>query len=208
MLASALTVMLLGKVWDVPLALVAQQADVIGFATTADDGTLRFDQVLKGAPPQAVKPVEGSKTFLCDITSTTPGERALFFLAREEKGFRILHSGRGKLPVSADGKQVEFFSRRELFVTAALEARCSGKWCPVDGVLDELRPWLQPAPPTAFIVGRSVLKSSRPSADLRCAPEPESRVLLCGGVGEAPALNLLCHELADRPELSCRPMRI
>lgn len=208
MLASALVVMVLGKVWDVPLAMVAQQADVIGFATTAGDGTLRFEQVLKGSAPGTVQLLTGSKTFPCDITSTKPGERALVFLVKEERGFRVMHWGRGTLPVSADGTQVEFFSRRELFVSAALEARCSGRWCPLDGVLEEVRPWLQPAAPTAFIMERFVLNETRASATLRCVPEPESRTLLCGVAGSAPQENLLCHPLEARAELSCRPLKL
>lgn len=206
-LGALTAVLVLSRVWDVPLQLVAQQADVVGIGTVTADGGVAFETVLKGAP-EPLPLVSGTSSW-CDVTSNAPGQRGLFFLRRSGGGYRVMHSGRGLLPLNPAGTGVSFFSRRELFVTDGLERRCSGDWCPLDGVLDEIRASLTRQAATAFVVEKRVMRSTRPAAELRCTRDEESHALLCGETGSiTPSGHVLCHPIEGRPALLCRSLSL
>lgn len=159
----------------VPLEALAHGADLVVIATALKprhDGemaALKVERTLKGKPTQIVSLVEpDDPSFLCDISGAEPGERALFLLDRAAKGFQIMAFGRGKLPISADGKTVTLFSRHDYYLSEALDRACDVNDCPLDDVLGDLTPWFVDSQPTAFLVERYV-RGVAPSA-LRCEP--------------------------------------
>ncbi len=177
----------------VPRALeaLAASADliVIGMAVPGQRGqlgTIAVEETLKGRAPKRVvvlPPLDPA--FLCDVTALVPGRRTLFLLTAAKGGYRIMHFGRGALPLTESSVDVDwpkdFAPTKDFRDACQVDPTSHRAHCRLDDIRRLIAKFRAPPKNSALVFSEDEPTVVIPANELSCVVTSQARRGIVGG---------------------------